>query len=114
MAAQRSKRTKEELLVARDLVRSLAEVGGFADHYELAIAAGIAPTTVNGYWYGQSVPDGFQLIKLLRAAGIVGDDYRLTLPVAVSAESVVAARQSETETPRDESEDSAQDARQSA
>src|SRR4051812_1721839 len=98
MPGQRRKRTKEELTAARDFVRALAANAGFADHYELARAAGVAPTTVNGYWYGQSVPDGFQLLQLLRAAGVVGDDYRLTLPVALAAETVVAARAAEPST----------------
>jgi len=95
MPGQRARRTDEELTYSRDFVRQLAEIAGASDHYELARAARLSPATVNGYWYGQSVPDGFQLMKMLRAAGVVDQNYKLTLPVALAAASVVHRREGE-------------------
>jgi len=70
--------TAEERERVRSFLLHLAEWSG-KSWDELIFRAGVPSTTAHGWRYRQATPQAPALLELLRAAGVLDEDYRLLL-----------------------------------
>jgi hypothetical protein len=68
--------SKAERDRVRDFVRHVVEWSG-QSWDDLAYAAGVPFTTVQGWRYGRATPEAPGLLAFLRAAGVLDDAYKI-------------------------------------
>jgi hypothetical protein len=71
--------TAEERERVRSFLLHLAEWSG-KSWDELVFEAKVPSTTAHGWRYKQATPQASALLDLLRAAGVLDEDYRLQAP----------------------------------